>query len=75
MPWFIPLIVGLILNIISYLLAPKPKQAKPAAAQDLEDPTAEAGRPIMVVFGDMTIKSPNVLWFGEKRTRRYKVKA
>lgn len=75
MVWFIPLIVGLILNIISYLLAPKPKQQKPAAAQDLEDPTAEAGRPIMVVFGDMTVKSPNVLWFGEKRTRRYKVKA
>lgn len=73
--FLIMLLVSLALNIVSYLLTPKPKTAKPEAAQDMEDPTAEAGRPIPVVFGTMTVKGLNVLWFGEKRINTYKVKA
>lgn len=69
MAWFIPLLVSLALSVVSYLLTPKPKQPKPGAVKDLDDPTAEAGRPLPVVFGTVTVKGLNVLWFGEKRTK------
>lgn len=57
------------------LLTPKPKKTKPDATKDLEDPTAEAGRPIPVVFGTITVKGLNVVWFGDKRSHTYKKKA
>lgn len=69
------LLVALVLAVVSYLIAPKPKVAKPEAAKDLEDPTAEAGRPVPVPFGDILVKGGNVLWFGQKAIRTYKVKA
>jgi hypothetical protein len=73
MAWFIPLLIGIALSVVSYLLQPKPKQPKPPAASDLESPTAEAGRPIPVIFGTMTIKGVNTLWYGDKQVRAYKV--
>lgn len=60
---------------LTYLLAPKVKAPKPDSVKDLEDPTAEAGRPIPVVFGTVTVKGLNLLWFGEKSKDTYKVKA
>lgn len=75
MAFFVALGISLAISIISYLIMPKPKAPKPEAAKDLEDPTAEAGRPIPVVFGTMTVKGLNVLWFGDKGKRTYKVKA
>ena len=74
MEFFTALLLGLVLNVVAYLIMPKPKQAKPAAAQDMEDPVAEAGKPIPVVFGTITVKGLNVLWFGEKAIRTYKIK-
>lgn len=68
MAFFLNLLIGLALMIIGYVLMPRPKQAKPEAATDMEGPTAEAGRAIPVVFGDITIKSPNFLWWGDKET-------
>jgi len=58
--------------IISYLLTPKmktPAQEEP----EFESPTVDAGKPICVVFGTVTIKDPNILFTGEKSTRKYKV--
>lgn len=60
---------------LSILLRPKIKAPKPDAVTDFEDPTAEAGRPIPVAFGTITVKGLNILWFGDKTHRRYKVKA
>lgn len=74
MAWFVPFLIGLALNVVAYLLMPKPKASKPAAAQDMDDPVAEAGKPIPVVFGTVTVKGLNVLWFGEKSINNYKVK-
>lgn len=68
MAWFVSLLIGLALNIVAYLLMPKPKQPQPEETKDLEDPTAEAGRPLPVVFGSMEVKGLNVIWFGEKAT-------
>lgn len=73
--FWIPFLIGLALNVVAYLLMPKPKQQKPAAAKDMDNPVAEAGMPIPVVFGTMTVKGLNVLWFGEKSIRKYKTKA
>lgn len=67
MPFFVNLLIGLALNIIAYLLTPKPKGPKPPEAQDAPDPVAEAGKPIPVVFGTISIKGLNLLWFGDKR--------
>ena len=72
--WLVPLLIGLALNIVSYLLMPKPKSAKPEAAKDMDDPTAEAGREMTVVFGEVTVKSPNCLWFGEKSSSTYEIR-
>ncbi len=74
MAFWLNLIIGLALMVLGYLLMPKPKT--PAIeVQDMEDPTAEAGRPIPVPFGTITIKGTNVLWFGDKYYRKYKVDA
>jgi hypothetical protein len=75
MPWWILLAAVVVSVAISFLLRPKIKAAKPEAVTDLEDPTAEAGRPIPVAFGTITVKGLNVLWFGDKTHRTYKVKA
>lgn len=74
MVWFavIAAVLATASLVLSYALTPKPKTSQPDATKDLENPTAEAGRPVPVVFGTVTIKSPNVLWFGEKGSREYK---
>jgi hypothetical protein len=63
--WIIAAAVALSVAV-SILLRPKVKAPKPDSVKDLEDPTADAGRPIPVVFGTVTVKGLNVLWFGEK---------
>lgn len=66
LPFLGRLLVGVALQVLGYLLAPKPKQQKPPAVSDVDDPTAEAGRPIPVTFGSVTIQSPNNLGFWDK---------
>ena len=73
--WFVSLLVGLALQVVSFLIAPKPSAGKPPEVQDFTGPTAEAGVEIPVVFGTMDVKGVNLLWSGEKKTRQYKVKA
>lgn len=63
---------GLGLMILGYLLMPKPPKPKPPEATDLEGPTAEAGRPIPVIFGHIHIQSPNFLWYGDINHSRHK---
>ena len=58
---------GALLNSLA-----QPKQSRPET-KDLEDPTADAGREIPVLFGRARVSGVNVLWFGEKRTRSYQV--
>ena len=67
MAWFVQILIGLVLNIVAYLIMPKPKVNQPGEVKDLNDPTAEAGRPVPVLFGTITIKGLNILWYGEKR--------
>ena len=66
--------IAVIISLIAYAIMPKPKPQKPPETSDLESPTAEAGRPVPVVFGTITVKGLNVLWFGEKNKYEYQVK-
>ena len=69
------IILGLALMIIGYLIMPKPKQQKPDAVAELEAPKADMSAPITVIFGDITVKSPNYLWYGNVANVRKKKKS
>lgn len=75
MPFLAQLLVGVGLQILGYMLTPRPRGPKDPELTDIEDPTAEAGRPMQKVFGTKTVKSPNILYFGDKAIRVRKVKA
>lgn len=72
-PYLVQILVAMAISVIAYALMPKPKQAKPAAVQDMESPTASAGREIPVVFGRVTVKGVNLLWYGDKNYVEYEV--
>lgn len=72
---FIQVAIAIVVNVVAYVLMPKPKGPKPDAVRDMDAPTADHGRPIPVVFGTVTIKGLNVLWYGETGTRAYEVNA
>lgn len=68
MAWFIQLLIGLALNIVAYLIMPKPKAPQPPETKDMENPTAEAGRPLPVAFGSLRVQGLNIIYYGEKAT-------
>ena len=73
MSFIIQIVISLVLMVAAYLLMPKPK-TESTTAGDMENPTASAGSPIKVVFGTITIKDPNILWFGDKETNTFSTK-
>lgn len=73
--FLVQILIALVLNVISALIMPKPKSAKPEAAKEAENPVAKAGMPVAVVFGTMEKKELNVLGFWDKSTYQYKVSA
>lgn len=60
--------------ILSYALAPKAPQPPKPTLEDFDFPTAEEGRPVPVVFGEVWITGPNILWYGDLDTTPIKVK-
>lgn len=70
----IQFLIALALAVAGYLLTPKPKQPGRPSVDEIQTPTAEAGRPIPICFGDNRIKGVNVLWGGDKFVGRRKVK-
>jgi hypothetical protein len=73
--WVIAFVISLTLNVVSALIRPRPKQPAPAAIQPLENPTADAGREIPKIFGRKIVKSVNVIWYGDKASRTYEIRA
>ena len=74
MNFVVQLVVALALMLVSFLLTPKPKQTSNTDTNSMDDPKASAGTPVKVVFGTITIKDPNILWYGDKSTHTFKVK-
>lgn len=62
----------LALAIVTYYFLPKPKVEVPQV-EDMENPTADAGRPVPVVFGTLQVTGLNVLWFGDKEYKEREV--
>lgn len=76
MAFWIPFLVAMVaFTVVAYVLAPKPKKAQPVGTRDLESPTADAGRPLPVVFGTVTVKGTNVLWYGDVSQKTYEIDA
>lgn len=72
--WLVALIVTVALNVVAYLITPKPKGPKPQAAEQAESPTAEAGKPIPVLFGTARLSETNIIGWWDKSTRQFQVK-
>jgi hypothetical protein len=66
----VALVVGLVLGLF---LTPKPQTGR-LEPRDFEVPVSEEGRPIPWAFGTVTIGRPNVLWFGDIKTKAVKKK-
>ncbi|MGX7874454.1 MULTISPECIES: hypothetical protein [unclassified Mesorhizobium] len=75
LPLLINLLIGVGLQVLGYLLMPKPKSDKTQEVTDMDNPTAEGGRPIPVVFGEMWVTGVNIIWFGDKATTTRQVDA
>jgi hypothetical protein len=73
MAFFVPLLIAIAVNVVAYLLTPKPKKQQPPEVEDLSDPTAEAGRPVPVIFGTVTTKGLNICWYGGKMSRNLRI--
>lgn len=67
MAFWLQLVLSLVLMVVAYLIMPKPKQQQPPETQDMDDPVAEAGKEVMVVFGTKMIKGLNVLGYWDKQ--------
>ena len=71
------LAVAFIMLVVSYVLqmflVKRPK-IKPAALEDWDFPQADEGTPQNVIFGDVWITGPTVMWYGNYRTKKIKSK-
>ena len=65
------LAIAIVMAVVSYALQPRPKMPVPAAATEMDNPTASAGTPLPVVFGTMTVKSSNFLGYWAKEIHEY----
>ena len=73
-PFLPALILGTAMMVLGYMLMPKPKQPKPPSTDDLKEPTTEAGRPIPVIFGSLTMSSPNLIGNWDKFSRHRRMR-
>jgi hypothetical protein len=71
--WAIALLIAVVVEVIAYAIIPKPAAPKPPAVQDEQTPTADASKPIPVIFGELTVNGTNVLWVGNKSQNTYDV--
>jgi len=69
MGFFLTLFIFAALFLVGELIRPKPaiEDAKPAGIGDFNFPTATEGRHIPKLWGEVRIKGPNVIWFGDFR--------
>ena len=67
LPFILRLVIGVGLLVLSYAIQAKLK-TDTGETQEMDDPTAEAGKPIPVPFGTTIITEPNILWYGDKHT-------
>ncbi len=65
------ILIALVLMVASYVLTSltmKTQNAKPAALEDWDFPQSEEGTTQTVIFGDVWLKGPFILWYGDYET-------
>lgn len=72
--FWVQVILLVVSLVISYAMRPKPVIPKPAALEDFDIPMAELGRAVPVVFGEMILKSPSLMWYGDLKNKAIKKK-
>lgn len=72
--WFYAIVL-LLSIVLSVAMRPKPQSQKPPALADFGVPTAEEGREVLVIFGEVWVEDPNVLAYGDLRTTPIKAKS
>lgn len=72
--WFI--VVFIVAVVVSYAMAPRAPEPIPPSVREVSNvPTAEAGRPIPVIFGTYVVKSSNIVWYGDLAYKPIKKKS
>lgn len=61
----IALILMVTAMVLSIVMRPKPIPPIAAGLSDFTVPTADANRPIPVIWGTVMLKGPNVTWYGD----------
>lgn len=65
----IAVVMMIVSTAIQMAIAERPK---PPVSGNLDVPTAKEGDSIIIVFGTVRLKAPNVLWYGNARSRPIK---
>lgn len=73
-PWLVALIVSAALKVVAYIITPKPKAPKPDAVQQADSPTADADKPMPVLFGTGRISETNIIGWWDKSTAQREIK-
>ena len=73
MPWLlIAAIAMLVVSLVITAMLLKRQTVKPAALDEWEFPQSDEGTPQPVVFGDVWLEGPMVMWFGNYRIIKIK---
>ena len=62
-------VINLVAAILSIAMTPKPK----TRSAKMETPESESGIPVPVIFGEIEIKAPNVVFVGNRAQQNYKI--
>lgn len=72
MGFWIPFLVAVALQVVAYILTPKPQQPGVKPDEFSNVPTVQEGASIPVLFGTRTITSASVTWYGDLKTQAIK---
>ena len=73
-PLLAKILISVAIQAIGYAMTSRSTSETSQKFESMASPTAEEGAPIPVLFGEMWIESPNVLWSGDKETNKRKIK-
>lgn len=59
------LLLGIVANLVSVLLSPRPEAPKPGTMDDVDIPRTEEGAEIGAAYGSPWIKSAQIHWWGD----------
>ena len=62
--------ISIILNVVAYVLTPKPEGPKNAVAGKLDIPHPPMGEEIPVIFGKVWVKEAGVIYYGNPQTKK-----